>query len=52
MILVGVFVFLVPDVQDPAKRRDSLLWGIGYVVVGVAASAYGMWKQVGKTDSD
>jgi drug/metabolite transporter (DMT)-like permease len=52
MIVVGVFVFLVPDVHDPAKRGDSLPWGVGYVVVGAAVTAYGIWKQVKKTDGD
>ena len=26
MILGGVFVFWVPEVQDPAKRLNSVLW--------------------------
>jgi uncharacterized membrane protein HdeD (DUF308 family) len=45
MILVGVFVFLVPEVQDPAKRLDSVFWGLGYVAAGIAVTAYGIWKR-------
>lgn len=53
MILVGVFVFLVPEVQDPAKRLDSVFWGLGYVAAGTAVTAYGIWKRTKeKTDGD
>ena len=45
MILIGVVVFLVPEIKDPTKQLESLLWGIGLVVGGIAVTAYGLWKQ-------
>ena len=45
MILIGVVVFLVPEIKDPTKQLESLLWGIGLVVCGIAVTAYGLWKQ-------
>ncbi|NQD38489.1 hypothetical protein HPT27_15815 [Permianibacter sp. IMCC34836] len=45
MLAVGVFVFLVPEQPNPDKHREALLWGVAYVVAGVAVTGYGIWKQ-------
>jgi len=51
MLVVGIFVFLIPEQADPEKHRKALLWGVAYVVAGVAVTGYGIWKQY-KSRSD
>lgn len=45
LILIGVFVFLVPEIREPSKQLENLLWGAGLVAGGIAITAYGAWKQ-------
>lgn len=44
-IVVGIAFFLMPEFESPARHLDALLWGIGYVVAGIAITGYGLWKE-------
>jgi hypothetical protein len=45
MIVVGVLVFLVPDSKASLHRTEDIVWGVMFVVGGIAVTAFGAIKR-------